>query len=243
MSTYEHYTSEKASFTEEELAEKAQNLSVTKCDRYPYTGIKPDSMRIIDGAFCFDYVRVIKEENEWWDGSKRNQENFEDPTVMFLESGRVLIDTRCEADLKEEVIGFIETHFLEASKLVKIESGRKSLNEVVRHSSKLRALYSSPASQDSPEKQKASDKSGLKGTDYYSRNKDEPKDKVKVQLPSAQVSMDVGIDKKGNITLYAQELELHTELKAMKTIIEDLRSVSNNFQAHIQTRLNSDNQI
>jgi hypothetical protein len=240
MSTFERYASEKTSFTEDELTEKAQNLSITKDQEYPYTGIVRNSMKIIDGGFCFDYGKVVKEKEQWYDGSMKKKEQFDGYTVLFIDSGEVLIDSTCDVETKEEIIEFIETHFLERSSLVKVERGRKALNRIEKYSSKLHAMYSRPASEDSPEKQKASDKEGLRGTDYYESNIDEPLDKVKVQLPSAAVTMKVGIDKEGNITLYSQQLESQTELHAIKAILQDIETVNNETRPSVQTRLNSE---
>lgn len=239
MSTFERYASETTSFTEDEIAQKAQNFSITESDEYPYTGIVPNSMKIIEGGFCFDFGKVIKEKERWYDGSMQEEEKFKDYTVLFIESGQVLIDETCDVETKEEIIEFIETHFLERSSLVRVEAGRKALNKVERYSSKLHAMYSRPASEDSPEKQKASDKEGLRGTDYYENNIDEPLDKVKVQLPNASVTMKVGIDKEGNITLYSQQLEPQTELHAVKAILEDINTISKQVKPRIQTRLGS----
>jgi hypothetical protein len=222
MSSLTLYSAEKTSKTEEGLSQKAQNLSIEKENSLPKYGIVPGSLRVTKEGFCFKYGKVELEEKDWYDGKKERKE-FSSYTIVILNSGYVAIE-KTNVSMEEEMERFVETHFLKESALQEIENPRSILREVEKHSDRLHAMYSKPESEDAPEKQKASDKRGLQGTEYYEEMIPEPLYKVKVKLSSVD-KMKIGLDDEGTLTLHGRDLEIQTELHTINSVVDEMRDI------------------
>ncbi len=237
MSSINVYTAEKISTSKEELSEKAQKLAIEKDRELPKVGIAPSTIQMLNGGFCFKYGRVDEEPEDWFDGT-RKRPNYEDFSVIVLESGHVAIED-CKKAIESEIIEFMETHFLENSCLSEKDWNGDTLRKVEQNSTSLHALYSTPSSEDTPEKQKATDKKDLRGTEYYDRMIQEPMYKLKVKLSKANLNMKIGLDDDGKLTLHRQNIDLASELHAVRAVIKEIESLGEGSSRKVQTRLES----
>lgn len=206
----------------ENPGQKIEKLSARDSKQEYRRGTIPESLAGLsdENIFWFNYAIEREFEYETLEG-EHTTKILEKHPVIFLDSDFVAIGS-CKQEVEEEIIEFIETHFISGYSLETLELREGSLRQIIENAPDIIKADFNPTDRSEPEQISGKDRRSLKATDFWQRHEGEPVSKVKVHLPGEDKEIRVGFDKYGTIILYEQKLKMKEQVEALNYIAENV---------------------
>lgn len=201
-----------------------EELSARDSDQEFRRGTLPESIAALPDldVFWFSYAIERELEYETLDG-EHTTKILEKHPVIFLDSGFIAIGN-CKKEVEEEIIEFLEAHFISGYSLETLELRKSSLRRIINDAPEIIKADFNPTERSEPEQISGKDRRSLKATDFWERHEGEPVSKVKVNLPGEGREIRAGFDKYGTIILYEQKLSMKQQVEALLYISENIVS-------------------
>ena len=201
-----------------------EELSARDSNQEYRRGTIPESLAGLkeEDVFWFNYAIEHDFEYETLDG-EHSTKILEKHPVVFLNSGFIAIGS-CKKEVEEEILEFIEAHFISGYSLETLEFREGSLRRMIDNAPDIIKADFNPTERSEPEQISGKDRRSLKATDFWSRHEGEPVSKIKVHLPGDTQEIRVGFDKYGTIILYEQKLTMKQQVEALRYITDNVAS-------------------
>lgn len=200
-----------------------ETLSARESDDEFRRGTLPETMnRLADDLIWFEYAIERELEYETLAG-KDTMKIVETHPLVFLGGDFVAIGS-CNKDIEEELLAFLETHFVPGYALETLDFEETVLQKIINQAPDIVKADVKPTRRSEPERISGRDRRSLKTTDFWDRYEGEPVSKVKVRLPNDGTEITVGFDKDGIVVLYEQSLAMREQVKALDYVVDNLVS-------------------
>ena len=185
------------------------------------SGMLPQTFKMkADGVCWAEYGRELYYDLTTLEGTEQTKV-ADRYAVLFLQNGYVAI-AKATKEIEQETLSTLAAVLDEDVKFETVEFDEDDLRTVIEESSRVQRVDVSPNKRDRPDHVSAQDRGDLRETDWWEQNYGDTFEQIRVDLPNRNVTVEVGFDVTGRITLYGREIEMAVQAEAMRYLTDEI---------------------
>jgi hypothetical protein len=185
------------------------------------SGMLPQTFNVgADGVCSAEYGRETYYDLTTLEGNEQTK-RADRYAVLFLQNGYVAI-AKATKDVEQEILTTLATILDEDVKFETIQFDEEDLRTIIEESSRVQRVDVSPSKRERPDHVSAQDRGDLRETGWWEQYFGDTFEQIRVDLPNRNITVEVGFDDTGRITLYSREIEMAIQVEAMRYLTDEI---------------------